>query len=167
MKRTALCTGIATWTLLAAGCGSEDDAPATASSAAGATSGSGGSGASAGFGGEASADEECPKQAGENPRPGSCTTVDNTCSVRDACGLCTYEADCDYYLDGPAWDYADPLQNTGRAECPSAIPVLGAACAPGFSVDLPPCEYCDGFTPTFRACLEGHWVRVTRNYCFF
>jgi len=151
--------------LLAAtpGCGNDDEGDPAAGAANQA-----GSGGAAGTGGTAPilADEECPKTAGENPDPGApCATVGNTCSVRNACGVCLYDETCDYYADGPVWEIADPLQNTGRSECPSELPVNGAPCSVSFIPYRPPCEYCDGAIPTFAACLEGAWRYPTYDYC--
>jgi hypothetical protein len=131
-------------------------------------------GSSVGSGGTGTADTgvggtvmvvDCPKQAGENPRPSVCAEAGTFCSVREACGICIFESDCDYFSEGPEWDFADPLQNTGRSECPATLPATGTPCTDNFLPDLPECQYCDGVLPTFRACIEGMWVSVVRNYC--
>jgi len=158
--------GGAACALLAAALGCANDDQPAPQQAAGASSHAG-----AGAGGNGGAarppDEECPKQNGENPSVGAlCATVDNTCSVRDACGVCVYDASCDYYEDGPVWEFADPLQNTDRPECPASLPVIDSPCTVSFiSPYRPVCEYCDGATPVFAACLEYRWRSVTFDYC--
>ncbi len=156
----AACTLLAA----AAGCGGDDE-PALHPAAGGSNHAGAGAGGSRGTTGRP-ANEECPKQAGENPRDGAnCATIDNTCSVRNACGVCAYDASCDYYEFGPVWEFADPIQNIDRPECPESLPVIGSACTVSFIPYKPVCQYCDGATPVFAACLEYRWRSVTFNYC--